>query len=198
MVVAVNEKCAKPRFKQPPRTVWATAMEQMDPLARLPPFAFSPNGWERERYSATMYQSIARDSLREIRARMHASNCLPFEKKFAKATIFLDTEFHQIYTFDSCMLWSCSIDVISIGRIDTWQPRKQPRRPSRRQQKRQPKRSNPTQGKRRTGDAHRVPRSAFVCRLLPRIKESTEMLSLPAERSSAWKDTPRPCFCRCC
>ena len=102
-----------------------------------------------------------RDSLRVVRAHMRASNVLPFaQKKFTEVTIFLDTEFHQIYTFVSCMLWSCSIDVISIGRIDTWQLRKQPRRSSRRQPRRPPRRSNPTQGKRRTGDAMSVPRSA--------------------------------------
>ena len=84
------------------------------------------------------------------------------KNNFAEVTIFLDTEFHQNYTFVSCMLRSCSIVVLSIGRIDTWQPRKQPRKSSRRQPRRQPRRSNPTQGKRRTGDAISVPRSALV------------------------------------
>ena len=103
-----------------------------------------------------------RDSLRVIRNRVSASRWFPDVKKFAEVTIFLDTEFHQNYTFVSCMLRSCSIVVLSIGRIDTWQPRKQPRKSSRRQPRKPPRRSNPTQGKRRTGDAISVPRSALV------------------------------------
>jgi hypothetical protein len=103
-----------------------------------------------------------RDSLRVIRTRVSASSWFPDVKKIAEVTIFLDTEFHQNYTFVSCMLMSCSIVVLSIGRIDKWQPRKQPRKSSRRQPRRQPRRSNPTQGKRRTGDAISVPRSALV------------------------------------
>src|SRR5947209_8467435 len=81
----------------------------------------------------------------------HKKNCLT-------TLISLDTEFHEIYTFVSCTRACCSIDQESIGRIGKWQPRKQPRRSLRRQ----PRRSKPTKGKRRTGDASSVPRSAFV------------------------------------
>jgi hypothetical protein len=52
----------------------------------------------------------------------------PSQKKFTEASIFLDTEFHENYTFVSCNFSCCSIDVLSIGRIGKWQRRKQPRR----------------------------------------------------------------------
>ena len=83
------------------------------------------------------------------RERIQMVSCC--KNNFAEGTIFLDTEFHQNYTFVSCMLRSCSIVVLSIGRIDTWQPRKQPRKSSRRQPRRQPRRSNPTQRQMQNG-----------------------------------------------
>ena len=91
-----------------------------------------------------------RDSLRVIRTRVSASSWFPDVKKFAEVTIFLDTEFHQNYTFVSCMLMSCSIVVLSIGRIDKWQPRKQPRNQRRRRQRRPQRRSSGTSNRKAT------------------------------------------------
>ena len=85
------------------------------------------------------------------------------EKKSSIIAIFLDTEFHQNYTFVSCCKTHCSIDVQSIGRIGKWQPRKQPRKSQRRPRRR----SSPTQGKRNinqgngTGDARQA--SPVLC-----------------------------------
>ena len=109
------------------------------------------------------------------------------QKKCMHALIFLDTEFHEIYTFVSCTRACCSVDLESIGRIGKWQPRKQQ---PRRQRRRQPRRSNPTPGKRKTGDAVCVPRFC-VC-----FRASIERrLS-----ASPWesKDIPRPGSFRCC
>jgi hypothetical protein len=116
------------------------------------------------------------------------------KNNFAEVTIFLDTEFHQNYTFVSCMLRSCSIVVLSIGRIDTWQPRKQPRKSSRRQPRSQPRRSNPTQ--RQTQNGGRDERPPFCVDALPAGAKTAP--ALPIARSWAWRDSRRPCSCRCC
>jgi hypothetical protein len=48
-------------------------------------------------------------------ARIQLTSCC--KKKCENSSIFLDTEFHQIYTFVSCNFMGRSVDKSSIGRI---------------------------------------------------------------------------------
>jgi len=82
---------------------------------------------ERARRCAEGRDLRARDASRAMlpsAAAIHGANVRLSERiqmvsccknNFAEVTIFLDTEFHQNYTFVSCMLRSCSIVVLSIG-----------------------------------------------------------------------------------